>query len=66
MDRSSLLERAAGEVRRVEIGAGLVPYSADEPPRAIRIISTRGCEYDSAYPVELLTLTAAIVARGRA
>ena len=63
-DSSSLLERATGEIRRVEVGAGLVAYSADEPPRAVRITSTRGCEYDSAYPVELLALTAAIVARG--
>jgi hypothetical protein len=34
MDQSSsLLERATGELRRVEVGAGLVGYSADEPPQ---------------------------------
>jgi hypothetical protein len=63
-DSSSLLERATDVVRRVEVGAGLVAYRANEPPRAVRITSTRGCEYDSAYSVELLALTAAIVARG--
>ena len=65
-DISSLLENATGEVRRVEVDAGLVAHSASEPPSAVRIISTRGCEYDSSYSVELLALTAAIVARGRA
>ena len=53
-------------MRRVEVGAGLVAYSADEPLRAVRIISTRGCEYGTAYSVELLALAATIVACGRA
>ena len=33
-DSSSLLERATGEVRRIEVSAGLVTYSANEPPHA--------------------------------
>ena len=57
-DSSSLLEHATGEVRRVEVGAGLEAYSADGPSLVVRITST--CKYDSAYSVELLTLTAAV------
>ena len=50
-DSSSLLERATGKAKRVEVGAGLVAFSVDGPPRAVRIISTRECEYDCAYSV---------------
>ena len=65
-DSSSLLERATGEAKRVEVGAELVAYSADGPLRAVRITFTCGCEYDSAYSVELLPLTAVILGSGSA
>jgi hypothetical protein len=35
-----------------EVGAGLVAYSEDEPPRVARITYTRECKYYSAYSFE--------------
>ena len=47
---------------QVEVGAGLVAYSANGTARAARITSSQGSEYESAYTVELLALTAVTMA----